>query len=111
MSEKRGILGHLLPWLGLAGGAIGWTLAHQIGSNTIFDDCRTGDAPFVLLVGFAGLAIAAAGGIVSFGLWRRGDASEGRRFVALISALLAALATFAIILQSVAALILPDCAG
>ena len=111
MTKKRGAFSHLQPWLGLAGGAIGWSLAHQIASNTIFEDCRAGDPAFVLLVGLGGLAIAGAGGLASFGLRRREGESEGRRFAALLSALLAALAAFAILLQSLSALILPECAG
>ncbi len=100
----------LAPWLGLVGGACGWLLSHQAGSNSVFDDCRIGEGWFVILVGLLGLALALGGGLVSLTIWRRGDGeTEGRRFMGLVGALLASLAAFAIILQSVAGLILPRC--
>jgi hypothetical protein len=102
-------LQHALPWLGIAAAAIGWGAAHQLGSDTIFDDCRVGGG-FVLLVCLAGLAITALGGFFSWGVWRS-EESEGRRFLGLLGALLAALAGFAILLQGASGLILAPCAA
>jgi hypothetical protein len=110
MTGKRRPLEHLLPWLGMAAAAVGWGVSHQLGSNAVFDDCRTGNPGFVLLVCLGGLAVAAVGGYFSFDVWRR-DESEGRRFVGLVGALLAALAAFAILLQAVASLLLSPCAA
>ena len=108
MSGGR-LLRHLQPWLGLAGAAFGWGAAHQVGSAAIFDDCRVAQPGFVLLVGVLGLAVTVAGGLFSLDIWRRADESPGRRFLGLLGALLAALAGFAVILQSVSALIIPPC--
>jgi hypothetical protein len=99
---------HLAPWLGILGAAAGWFVSHQLGSNAAFDDCRTGDAGFVLLVGLLGLALAGGGGYFSWDVWR-GDESDARRFIGLVGLLLALAAVFAILLQSVAGLVLPDC--
>jgi hypothetical protein len=110
MTGRRRPLEHLRPWLGIAGAAVGWSMSHQLGSNAVFDDCRTGSPGFVLLVCLAGLAVTALGGFFSFRVWRR-DEGEGRRFVALVGVLLAALATFAINLQAAAGLILSPCAA
>jgi len=99
---------HLAPWLGILGAAVGWFLSHQFGSNAAFDDCRSGDAACVLLVGVVGLLLATGGGYFSWDVWRR-DEDPPRRFIGLVGLLLALLAAFAIILQSVSGLILPDC--
>ena len=101
----------LAPWAGLVAGAFGWAAAHQLGSNAVFDDCRAGAPSFLILIGLAGLAIALIGGLVSLASWRRDGETGGRRFVALVGAMLAALAAFAIVLQSAAVLILPPCAA
>ena len=108
MARKRA-LEHLAPWLGMLGAAAGWFVAQQLGSNTAFDDCRVGDGGFALVSGLIGLLIAAAGGYFGWDVWRRGEESEGRRFIGLLGLLLAALAGFAIILQSLPGLILPAC--
>lgn len=99
------------PWAGIAAGAFGWAATHQLGSNAVFDNCRAGSPAFIVLIGLAGLAVALIGGLISFAIWRREAESGGRRFVGLIGAMLAALAAFAIVLQSAASLILPSCAA
>jgi hypothetical protein len=109
MSGERRTIEHLAPWLGMLGAAAGWFASHQAGSNVVFDDCRVGAGWFVLAVSLGGLALAAAGGFFSLDVWRRRDETEGRRLLGLVSALLAALAAFAIVLQAIASLILPRC--
>lgn len=110
--EKRHFLEHMAPWLGLLAAALGWGLSHQVGSNSVFDDCRLGDGWFVILVCLVGLLITIGGGYYSYDVWRQGEKeSEGRRFIGLLGALLAGLAGFAIVLQAISSLILPRCAG
>lgn len=112
MSRPRSALASLAPWLGTIAAIVGWGLSHQIGSDSIFDDCAAGEGAFVLLVCAPALLLTVAGGVFSLGIWSGGGGEgEGRRFVALVSALLAALATFAIALQIAAGLILPACAA
>ena len=98
----------LVPWLGLIVGVVGWGASHQVGSDVIFDDCTRGGG-FVLLVCVLALAATAIGGAISFAA--RAGGGETRRFIALLSTLLAALAGFAILLQIAAGLILPACAA
>jgi hypothetical protein len=105
-------LGLLLPWLGAIAGLIGWGVSHQIASNGIFDDCSVAGGGFVLLVCAPALLFTIGGGVASLSVWT-GGAGEGEagRFIGLLSALVAALAAFAIILQSLSPLILPPCAA
>jgi hypothetical protein len=109
MGERR-LIEHLAPWLGLVAAGLGWGLAHQVASNSVFDDCRVGEGWFVLLVCLVGLLITAGGAWYSYDVWRQGEKeTEGRRFLGLLGTFLAALAAFAIILQAASSLILPRC--
>jgi hypothetical protein len=109
MSARR-LLEHLQPWLGLAAAAVGWGASHQVGSASIFDNCHRAEPVFMLVVCGLGLAVAVAGGFFSFDIWRRRDETPGRRFLGMTGTLLAALTSFAIILQAISALIIPSCA-
>jgi hypothetical protein len=100
-----------LPWSGAIAGALGWSLSHQVASNSIFDDCTASGGGLVLLAGAAALLLTILGGILSLTAWRGGAAGEAGRFIGLLSAMLALLAGIAILLQSVAGLILPACAA
>ena len=77
-------------------------------SEGAFDDCQVNAPGPVLLIALLGLAACVASGLAS---WRslRGSANESRRVIAIMSAGLAALFTFAILLAIVANLVLPPC--
>jgi hypothetical protein len=96
------------PFFGILLAATGWALAHQVGSDGVFDDCTRGGA-FVVVISLIGLAITAAGGLYSVLAWRGTD--RGRSFLGVLGALLALIAGFAIVLQIAAGVILPPCAG
>jgi hypothetical protein len=96
------------PFIGILLVSAGWALSHQIGSDTVFDDCTRGGA-FVVVVSLIGLLISAAGGFYSLLAWRGTD--RGRSFLGALGALLALIAGFAIVLQIAAGLILPACAA
>jgi hypothetical protein len=100
------------PWAGLFLGAAGWFLHHQGGSNANFWDCRFGGPVYTLLLGLVSAAIVAAGGLISWRIWRTPageDAPEVRSFGGLVSAAAAALFLFAIALQTLGGLIVPSC--
>ena len=96
------------PALGILLAALGWALSHQVGSNSVFDACA-GGSPLIIVVSLVGLAITAAGGLYCWLAWR-GD-ERGRSILGAVGALLAVLAGFAIVLQIVSGLILPECAA
>jgi hypothetical protein len=110
MSARRA-LEHLQPWLGLAAAAVGWGASQQVASSAIFDNCNRAEPGFVLLVCGLGLVIAVGGAFFSFDIWRQQDETSGRRFLGLTGTLLAALTSFAIVLQAISALIIPPCAA
>jgi uncharacterized membrane protein len=96
------------PFIGILLAVSGWALSHQVGSDSVFDNCTRGGA-FVVVVSLIGLVITALGGLYCFMAWRGTD--RGRSFLGILGALLALIAGFAIVLQIAAGLILPECAA
>nr|NUR38061.1 hypothetical protein [Sphingomonas sp.] len=97
-----------LPWAGLALGTAGFFLAHQIGTDAIFQDCRASPLIVILAV-LIGLAVIGAG---AFGSWRAYGAeteTPARRLVSIVSLLASALYAIGIILPFIAALVIPRC--
>jgi hypothetical protein len=98
-----------LPWAGLAFGTLGAGLAHQIGSDATFQDCRVG-SPLIVIVGtLIGLALVTLGALGSWRVYGADAETPARRFVALVSLMACAIFALAIILPSIASLVIPRC--
>ena len=98
-----------MPWAGLALGTLGAGLAHQIGADATFQDCRVGSPLVVILAAILGLVLVALG---SLGSWRIYDAENeapARRMVAIIGIMTCAIYAMAIVLPFIAALVIPRC--
>ena len=98
-----------MPWAGLALGTTGVFLAHQIGSDWTFQDCRVGSPWIVILGTLLGLAMISLGAL---GSWRIYDAraeTPARRLVAVVGLLTCALYTIGVVLPLIAAVIIPRC--
>ena len=106
--KRASALMELWPWAGLIGAGLAWCLAHQIGSDGTFYDCRSGLA-VTLWVGLPALLLTVVSGFGSYRLWRSGGETEARRFVALLGWTFAVVLGLAILLPIMAALILPEC--
>ena len=63
-----------MPWAGLALGTTGYFLAHQIGSDSNFQDCRFGTPWGVILGTLIGLAVIGSGALGSWTVY--GSESE-----------------------------------
>jgi hypothetical protein len=110
MIERRKAIELMLPWAGIIGAATGWFLTQQVGSNLVQDRCDLGEWWIVGLLGLLGLSLALSGSLLALKVWRRGEAeSEARRFLALLSAMLGGLLSIAILFQTVAGFIIPQC--
>jgi hypothetical protein len=98
-----------MPWAGLALGTAGFFLAHQLGSDSTFQDCRVG-SPLIVTIGtIAGLLTI---GLGAFGSWRvYGAQGEGpaRRLVAGVAMLACVFFALAVILPFIASMIIPRC--
>jgi hypothetical protein len=98
-----------MPWAGLALGTTGYFLAHQLGSDSTFQDCRVG-SPWMVIVGtILGLAIVALGALGSWRVYAASGEGPARRLVAVVSVLSCALYALGIVLPLIAALVIPQC--
>jgi Mg2+/citrate symporter len=123
----------LQPWAGLFGGVGGWVLHHQLISDALHFDCRSGNAVTTAIAGVVViLAIAlAAGWSWSVLRKREGDkntnalqddealstharqeqqrTADSRAFAARLSLMAAALFALLVGVQTMAGLLLPGC--
>jgi hypothetical protein len=98
-----------MPWSGLVLGTLGAGLAHQIGSDSTFQDCQFSSPAIIILGTVIGLAFVALG---AFGSWRVYSAhaeTPARKLVAVVSLMACALFALAILLPFIASLVIPRC--
>lgn len=105
-SETRDLF---MPWAGLIAGLIGLIVAHQFGSEGMFDSCAVISPAPLLLVAILCLALMIAGGLASLTVLRGGSETPVRKLVAIISLGTVGLFCLAILLPMIASLILPPC--
>jgi hypothetical protein len=98
-----------MPWAGLALGTAGFFIAHQLGSDATFQDCRIGSPWIVILGTILALAFIAAGSIGSWRIYTAHGEAPARRMIAVVSLLACGLYTIAVLLPFIAALVIPGC--
>ena len=98
-----------MPWAGLALGTTGYFLAHQLGSDSTFQDCRVGSPLMVVIAMIVGLAVVGVGGLGSWSIYADKDEAPARKLIAIVGLLACILYVIGIILPAVAAMIIPGC--
>src|SRR3954453_461146 len=102
-------LDRFLPWGGIALGTIGFFLAHQIGSDATFQDCRVG-SPWIVIVGtLVGLGVIGLGAFGSWGVYAAQSEAPARRLVATVGLMACVLFAIGVILPFIAAMVIPGC--
>ena len=106
--NTKSIRDGFMPWAGLAFGTTGYFLAHQLGGDSTFQDCRVGSPLMVIIAMLVGLAVIALGAL---GSWRvyADDEGPGRRIVAIVGLLADVLFAIGVILPFIAAMVIPRC--
>jgi hypothetical protein len=98
-----------LPWAGLALGTAGYFLAHQLGSDATFQDCRVGSPLIVTIAMIVGLAVIGLGALGSWRVYRSDAESPSRRMVAIVGLLADIFFTIGTVLPFIAAMVIPRC--
>jgi len=102
------------PWSGLIAAPVAWLIHHQGLGDAIYFDCTNGNPGSAIVLGAVSLLILAGAAWLSWQGRRSPDAVEvepqARFFLSMISILLCALLGFAVLLQTLAGLIVPACA-
>ena len=97
------------PWAGMIGGSLGFALAHQIGSDSVFNNCDAA-SPWAVIIGtLIGLLLIGGGAFSSWGVMRGRGEGPARQLIATVSVLACALFLLAIVLPAIAAMIIPRC--
>lgn len=98
-----------MPWGGLALGTFGYFLAHQIGSDSSFQDCAAAIPALVIFGTLLGFAIIAFGAFCSWTVFAASEEAAARRLIATVSLMAAALFEIGVILPLIASMIIPRC--
>jgi hypothetical protein len=98
-----------MPWAGLALSTLGGGLAHQIGADATFQDCRVGSPLMVTIGTIVGLVLIALGAAGSWRVYRTEDEAPARRLIAAVSLMACAIFTIAVVLPFIAAMVIPRC--
>ena len=108
MNSER-IRDRFMPWSGLALGTLGVALAHQLGGDSTFQDCRVG-SPLIVTIGtIAGLALIALGALGSWRVYGADAETPARRMLAIVSMMACGVFTMAVVLPFIASLVIPRC--
>ena len=107
--KTESIRDRFMPWSGLALGTTGYFLAHQLGSDSTFQDCRVGSPMMVIIAMIVGLLIIGIGALGSWRVYAAHGESHSRRLVSIVSLLSCALYAMGVILPFIAALVIPRC--
>lgn len=107
--KVKSIRDGFMPWAGLALGTAGFFLAHQIGSDATFQDCRVGSPEIVIFGTILGLVVIGLGALGSWGVYAAESESPARRLIATVGLLACTLFAIAVILPLIAALLIPGC--
>jgi hypothetical protein len=99
----------LQPWAGLVAAVLAGGVAHQFGSEGVFDDCQSVGVGPLQIIALLCIVVALGGGWSSFRLLKNEASPRPLRVIAAVSEGMALLATFATILPIIASLMLPPC--
>lgn len=98
-----------LPWSALALGTAGFFLAHQIGSDSVFQDCAFSSPAMVIVGTIVGLGTIALGAIGSWRIYARDSETPARKLVAVVGLMACALYALGVVLPFVASMVIPQC--
>ena len=108
MNSER-IRDRFMPWAGIALGTLGGGLAHQIGADSTFQDCRAGSPGIIFVATIVGIALVTLGAFWSWRVYNAESETPARKMIATVSLMASALFALAILLPFIASLVIPGC--
>ena len=109
MKRSSEVADLMLPWTGLVTGLVALAIAHQFGSDGVFDDCLAVSPVPLIAVSLLAIAATLIGGFASWRVLRNDSEAPARKVVAVISVGSAALFVLAMFLPIIAAAVIPPC--
>ena len=109
MKDRSELADLFMPWAGLVAGVVAAGVTHQFGSEGTFDDCAVISPIPLLLVNVLGILVVVAGALASWRTLREDSETHARKVVAFISVGAAGLFALAIVLPTIASLVIPRC--
>lgn len=97
------------PWAGIALGTVGAGLAHQLGSDSTFQDCTAGSPTVVIIGTIVGLALIGLGVLLSWQVYGREEEGPSRHLLATVSLLACVFFALAVVLPFIASMLIPRC--
>ena len=109
MKTSERIRDGFMPWAGLALGTTGYFLAHQLGGDSTFQDCRAGSPMIVIIGTIAGLLVIGLGAMGSWRVYGADAEAPARRFISIVGLLACVLFAIGVVLPFIASLVIPPC--
>jgi hypothetical protein len=109
VKRSKEIADLLTPWAGLVIGIIALSVAHQYGSDGMFDDCLAVGRGALFVVSLLAIAATIAGAFVSWRVFNRPAEAPARKLIALVSVGASTFFALAMILPVLAAMMIPPC--
>ena len=109
MKRSEEIADLLMPWAGLMIGLVALGIAHQYGSDGMFDDCLATSPGPLLIVSLLAIVATIGGAFLSWRVFDKESEAPARRVIAAVSMGASALFVLAMILPMIAALLIPPC--
>lgn len=109
MKRSREFADLFMPWAGLVFGVLALAVAHQFGSDGMFDSCVTFSPGPLLAVSALMIIVALGGCFASWTVFRKDAEPGARKVIAAISIGSSVFFTIAMLLPMIAALVIPPC--
>ncbi len=109
MKRSSALADLFMPWAGLVTGVIAAGVAHQFGSEGVFDRCLSFSPVPLIVVCLLMIAATLVAGLISWRVFRSDSEAPARKVIAVVSVGAAALFVLAMILPIIAAVVIPPC--
>ncbi len=109
MKRSSEIADLAMPWAGLVIGLAALIIAHQFGSDGMFDHCLSVSPGPLLVISALAILATIGGAFLSWRVFNKDAEGQARKVIAAVSVGASALFLYAMILPMIASLVIPPC--